>query len=259
MGLINNADLTGSAPVLDSTGSIAGVTHEWHVKTRYYTASIPIWLDEISDIDQWANDFSRPEAREVVQAVGGWIYCVDRASLAQPDDDDSEAIASITKAITAIENVITKACGYGWEGVRLLVATQPASKKSTNVKISAEEWDDLCMEHGFEFVDASATGVNDFGEKVGLERLREALEANEWSGSQDEATTDDALGGLEDEEDEINAELWGLKAALHEVDDEPVEHETQPQKDEALQVDSLEKLMGQALAIKGIVFSYHYA
>ncbi|KAI4189459.1 MAG: hypothetical protein LQ346_005103 [Caloplaca aetnensis] len=44
-----------------------------------------------------------------------------------------------------------------------------------------DEWEDLCREcGGWEWIDIEATGKNEFGEKVGLERLQETLEANEW-------------------------------------------------------------------------------
>ncbi|KAK5010823.1 hypothetical protein LTR28_007530, partial [Elasticomyces elasticus] len=63
-------DLTGTAPALNDTDTIAGLTHSWSAKTAYYTAEVPIWIDEISDISAWEAEFLKPEAKEVVQAVG---------------------------------------------------------------------------------------------------------------------------------------------------------------------------------------------
>lgn len=241
--------MTGSAPIENTDGSLAGTTHEWSLETNYYRTNLSIWLDEISDIDAWTSDFQKPEAKEVVQAIGGWIYGVDKTQLSQPASDASDRF---DKTIKSIEDVITKACGYSWEGVKLAVATSSTKTKTTDSRsILAEEWDDRCMEYGFEFVDAEAQGKNQFGENTGIERLREALEANDWAqiaDDDDDDTTEDAFGGFEEEEHEMSAELWGLKASLMSADDEGDEHD---EDREGLQVDNLEHLMSQALAIKG--------
>ena len=67
-------DLTGSAPDLVSD-STAGLTHTWRLKTRYYTASLPIWIDEIPHVSEWREEFVKPEAREVISVLGAWVYC----------------------------------------------------------------------------------------------------------------------------------------------------------------------------------------
>ena len=107
------------------------------------------------------------------------------------------------------------------------------------------------MEYGFEFVDAEAKGKNDFGENTGLERLREALEANDWSAAVGDDEADEVLEGFDAEEREMNSELWGLKASLLGIDNEVEDGERSMEQDEANQVDGLEHLMSQALAIRG--------
>ena len=67
--------LTGSAPTPDDvSGSCAGLTHEWDVRTAYYNATVPLWIDEIPDVDEWKDEFLKDEARLVVQAVGAGVY-----------------------------------------------------------------------------------------------------------------------------------------------------------------------------------------
>ena len=59
------------------------------------------------------------------------------------------------------------------------------------LQLPIEQWEDLAREcGGWEYIDAEATGTNEFGEKVGMDRLKEALEATEWEGGD---------GGIEDE------------------------------------------------------------
>jgi ATPase subunit of ABC transporter with duplicated ATPase domains len=66
--------LTGSSPAPHASGSCAGLTHEWDVRTAYYNAKVPLWIDEISDVQEWKEEFMKEEAGEVVQAVGAWVY-----------------------------------------------------------------------------------------------------------------------------------------------------------------------------------------
>lgn len=78
--------------------------------------------------------------------------------------------------------------------------------------MGTEEWDDLCRESGrWEYIDGSIgidtagqkARVNEFGEKVGMARVVEALEANEWEGS------GGGVGALgeDDDDDEGDEEL----------------------------------------------------
>ncbi|MGG6496621.1 UNVERIFIED_CONTAM: hypothetical protein NY603_27240, partial [Bacteroidetes bacterium 56_B9] len=71
-------DLTGSAPDPHVDGSTAGLTHEWNAETAYYKANVPIWIDEVSEIQSWKTEFVKAEAKEVVDEVGAWIYCFQR-------------------------------------------------------------------------------------------------------------------------------------------------------------------------------------
>jgi hypothetical protein len=45
------------------------------LKTQYYTAELGIWIDELPDVGAWGEEFKKEEAREVVTAVGAWIFC----------------------------------------------------------------------------------------------------------------------------------------------------------------------------------------
>jgi hypothetical protein len=74
-----------------------------------------------------------------------------------------------------------------------------------------DEWEDLCAEWGLEFVHLSrrAGGLgpaederNEFGERTGIARVREALEANDWAGG-------GMRPGEEGEDGELGAEGKG--------------------------------------------------
>lgn len=174
-------------------------------------------------------DFLRPEAQEVVEAVGAWVYCFSPGV-------DAEV------GMRAIQEVVEKHSEAYVEGTMLAVGMG---------NVREGEWEDRCMDCGFEFVEYAAKGKNEFGEKRGFARVKEALEANEWA----------AKGGEEDgeldcdddfvfDEAEMTAELFGMKAALIGGDEEDEEEKEYTGQRQAGQVDDLNRMMGKLLAIK---------
>lgn len=143
----------------------------------------------------------------------------------------------------AIHDVIERACGFAGDNVCLAVAMPQSTVPY--VQKSSDEWEELCMEYGFEYVDFEATGKNEFGEAVGIQRVREALEAGEWESSADlDFSGDEGFDGtFAAEEAEMNMELFGMKDALHGEDREGELNDNDVQE--------LEVMMKKMVAIKG--------
>jgi hypothetical protein len=240
-------ELTGSAPE-PTSGSAAGLTHEWLLETKYYTATLPIWVDEITDVTEWRTAFTAPEAREVITALGAWIYCF-RKPVTQTD------LSTIKDTMQAIADAIERACGFSGDQVCLAIAMPQST--TPYLDIPSEEWEDICTDTGFEYVDFEKTGKNDFGEKVGLQRVRESLEAAEWdsveglgfANDEDGENGEEGFGGFAEEEAEMNMELFDMKGALHGFGDEEGGEATA--EDEAKEVEELEVMMRKMIAIKG--------
>lgn len=279
--------LTGSAPETrpDAQKSLAGITHSWNLKTAYFTAEIPIWIDEIardpasqvessqatassgdkSDADKagseaspelhdgilaWKSDFLTPDAAEVIRAVGAWVVCFQKPV-------SSKDTHMVQQALKAVSEVIEEACGSMWDGTCLAVAMKQSV--TPHLDLASEEWDNICADHGFEFIDAEGTGKNEYGEKTGVDRVREALEATDWAMDDDFDDVDgfeveaedfeshDLSGNAWDaEQTEMNAELWGLKASLlsrgeDDGDDAGLEEE---------QVEEMSRMMSRLQAAK---------
>ncbi|KAH0381713.1 hypothetical protein KCU92_g6822, partial [Aureobasidium melanogenum] len=241
--LTDETALTGSAPTPDpSTGSLAGVTHEWDIRTAYYTADIPIWIDEITDVEAWKAEFLKPEAKEVVDALGAWIYCFDSSK--QESENAGEEVTISEQAeqtMKAVDEVVKKACGIMWDGTKLAM-----DLTSSNKGKRADAADEICLDFGFDYVHIDAEGKNDYGEKLGLERAKEVLEANEWSALPvDDDDDEDNVGDMDDEQAQMNAELWGMKASLLDPDNDDDEDEGS-----ALQIEGMEQMMSQLMAIR---------
>ncbi|KAI4261414.1 MAG: hypothetical protein L6R42_003390 [Xanthoria sp. 1 TBL-2021] len=208
--------LEGATPEL--TGS------ELPLTTPYYSTTIPIWHDTLcfnpAALENWQNEWSAPEAREVIQSLGAWVVVVRKPPSGQLDGrEDGGSMNDIRNTLTAIHKVIThhqETASDRYTTVDseplLLVVGMPQTLRPL-LEMSNDEWEDLGLDcGGWQWIDSEAKGKNEFGEKLGLERLQEALEANEWDGndlSEDGIDLEKELG-LQDHENTFDDD-FGLE------------------------------------------------
>ncbi|TQS34434.1 hypothetical protein Golomagni_05184 [Golovinomyces magnicellulatus] len=238
-------DLTGSIPSPLSNGEIAGTTHHWAIETNYYSATIPIWLDEMASPLAWSKEFLAPEAREVLQSIGAIIFCFRKPMV--PAD-----LNEIRVCLKCMGKVVKEGCGLMWDGVCFSVAMPQTLTPS--LEISLENWEDMCQEFGFEFIDLGMKGRNQFSgirtgliistELTGLDRLKEALEANDWESSyqpEGELDLDEfeeygdemTASGFQVETAEIGKEMQEMLKAIREdqeIIETPINHENEVEK-----------------------------
>ncbi|KAI5924229.1 hypothetical protein F4810DRAFT_709946 [Camillea tinctor] len=196
-------DLTGTAPEQTST-SLAGSSHNLSLKTAYYTAEVPIWLDLISSPSEWATSFLSLEAKEVLEVLGGVVLV-----FSLPAKSQSEEGQAARELIQEVGKVIKEGLGgWEWDGVSLCLGLGEID--------DIDEWDDCCAQLGMEFVQIRSQSVpsrNEFGEKTGIPRALEALEANDWShASMDDLGSDFAdfeasLDPSKDKDDKEDSDL----------------------------------------------------
>ncbi|OLN86884.1 Uncharacterized protein C19A8.11c [Colletotrichum chlorophyti] len=203
-------DLTGTTPEPAST-SLAGTTHVLALKTSYYAADVPIWLDLVSSPAEWSASFLSEEAKEVLSVLGGLVVVfslptsesttattstgsVATDAIASP----SAPIANNTRAlITEVGKVVREGLGgWGWDGVGLGVGIGEGE---------AEEWEELCAEWGLEFVQV---------QKMGIARVLEALESNDWDAA------DGAPPGIDSDSDDAESSLPRRRRPLADGDDD---------------------------------------
>ncbi|KAL7967952.1 alpha and gamma adaptin binding protein p34 domain-containing protein [Trichoderma sp. SZMC 28014] len=213
-------DLTGSSPE-SSSASLAGITHDLELKTSYYTASIPIWLDIIASPSEWASSFLSEEAREVLAVLGGLVlvFAIPNEKPAVLTQDDQPP-----SLIRHVGSVVQKGLGgWEWDGVRLAIGIGEGD---------ADEWDELCVEAGLEFIQLKSGQMekNEYGEKTGIPRVREALESNDWEqldggdalSDFDEAHSDQAEGAEDFDPESLDfgvdrSDFEGLRMAIWET------------------------------------------
>ena len=178
-----------------SKTTTAGLVHELNLNTRYYRATVPIWIDEAPDLPVWRGDFLSPDASDVVKAVGAWIVVFEKTKMGWE---------SARALMGAIKEAVATAYGGEdvWDGCLLCVG-MPAKHDAIQQHEGAlstiyEEWEDDAFDLGFELVDGEIDQKdgktrNNAGELRGVARLTEALEANEWENVDD---IDEAAFGL---------------------------------------------------------------
>ncbi|KAL8842130.1 MAG: hypothetical protein Q9176_002822 [Flavoplaca citrina] len=230
--------------------------------------SIPIWNDKIAAnpaaLDDWQNEWSAPEAGEVVKSIGAWVVVVRKPASKQPDGgEDGRSLDDIRDTLSAIHKVIihhqeTSSDRYTTvdnEPLLLLIG-MPQPLRPLH-EMSNDQWEDLGLDcGGWQWIDSEAKGKNEFGENLGLERLKEALEANEWDGGgglgADELDLEEELGlrEHEDTEDDIELERDGV-AGLREAILEGHASEEEYTEGDA-QVEELESMMLKMQAIRGL-------
>ncbi|KAI1319254.1 hypothetical protein F5Y16DRAFT_391122 [Xylariaceae sp. FL0255] len=184
-------DLTGSIPEQTST-SLAGTTHNLSLNTAYYKATIPIWIDLVASPSEWAASFLSPDAKEVLDVLGGLIIIFALPTM--PDSDESTAAKDLIRQVGKV--VKDGLGGWSWDGVSLCLGVGEID--------DVDVWEDVCAEAGLEFVQVRSGGAtdkrNEFGEKTGISRALEALEANDWANATD-------LGDLESDLDDFEQQF----------------------------------------------------
>lgn len=146
-------DLTGTAPE-PTADTLAGVTHMLTLKTAYYNASVPIWLDLISAPAEWSASFLASEAKEVLDVLGGLVLVFPLPM--KPDTDEGRAARELIQHVGKV--VQDGLGGWAWDGVSLCLGVGEIDQ--------VDEWDECAAAAGLEFVQIRAQASetrNEFG------------------------------------------------------------------------------------------------
>ena len=84
--------------------------------------------------------------------LGAYIVCFRRPV-------DKEALENVKELFEGVQKVV-KGSGYGWDGVCLAVAMPQSITPA--LEMAEDDWEDLCGDYGFEFVDSESKGKNQY-------------------------------------------------------------------------------------------------
>jgi len=93
----------------------------------------------------------------VLTVLGAFIVCFRK-----PINEDD--LRGVKELLEKLGEVVKEGCGYAWDGVCLAVAMPQST--SPCLERTSEEWEDICQESGFEFVDFEAKGRNEYSGKM---------------------------------------------------------------------------------------------
>ncbi|EEY20421.1 conserved hypothetical protein [Verticillium alfalfae VaMs.102] len=258
--------LTGTTPepstAASATPSLAGTSHVLPLTTSYYTATVPVWLDLVADAtatatdtdgadadadEDWAATFLAPEARESsTRSAVSSSCCLWRAASRLRGGSSSRSVASSGRA----------SGGGGGTGSGSLSVSVPAAggPRGRRRRRRSRASGRIC---------AAPRGWK----KMGIHRVLEALEANDWDQGDIPSDLEDELGGLEDGRDDPEsldfgvdrADFEGLRQAIWGLDTEPRAEgdgeargsgaQAEP-LDEAAEVEKLESMMRKLQAVR---------
>ncbi|CAG8595620.1 15980_t:CDS:2 [Cetraspora pellucida] len=144
----------------------AGKRVPWKIATKYYTAQVEFWIDETVQKDLADAEVIKGYENEEsgIGNVVDAILFVFRKDQPSTFDD----IHVYLPFIRIYEPSIILAIGTG----------KIDANKSHEDEDAFENW---CLENGFEYVDAEEEEQEN-GERVGLNRILEALQSNMWEG-----------------------------------------------------------------------------
>lgn len=168
--------------------SHSGILYKHDFSTQYYKIKLNLLVEEFPEtrdrietqtederyesLVAWFNEFKGEEFKELREALDGFIFTINI------DQDSIEYLEKCCEIIHKIRNQLNEDVGQ-WDGL-LIVAGVVESSHNQNLE-KAEQIEDLLITYGFEFVDLSKRGYNEYKEKLGEDRLLEIFESHEWS------------------------------------------------------------------------------
>lgn len=172
--LTSSTDLTGTHPE-SAQLSLAGTTHDLDIKTPYYSATVPIWLDLITTPTEWAGTFLSDEAKEVLEVLGGVVavFAIPPSTSQSSTQDDS-----VKALIKEVGRVVKEGLGgWEWDGVSLAVGVGEVSHLD-----DLDVWDEICGDAGLEFVHVASSASEDARNEFGGEWTTPFRAGNEAKG-----------------------------------------------------------------------------
>ncbi|CAH2353820.1 putative increased recombination centers protein 6 [[Candida] railenensis] len=165
---------------VEHNDSHSGLIVPFELSTAYYNVNGKLLIDEypasreglhlmkqneiLSSLRSWGKEFTSDETKELRECLEGLVFCIDAAK------STVDYIESSLEELSRIRSTLDEESVDGmWPGFLAVVSPQDDN-----------DIEDLSIAHGFEFISISSSGVNEFKDKVGKERLKELFETHEW-------------------------------------------------------------------------------
>lgn len=157
----------------------SGLVYQHTITTKYFTANINILVEEYPNsrkktlapgeilhyLQTFSTEFAKDEFKDLRDELDGIVFTID---LDQFKDMD------LNLALQQFENV--KNLFQDQDLFYAVVGNCPNHSSE-----ALEEIEDEIIQFGFEFLDISKLGINEFKERIGKDRLLELFESHDWA------------------------------------------------------------------------------
>ncbi|KAI5953034.1 IRC6 [Candida theae] len=181
--LISRGDANSARSIVQDE-SHSGIIQTTSLTTKYYTVKLKLMIDEypskrtssitddeyISALQEWKRDFFTEEMGELREALDGIIFTYNMNTHPQFLPNLLLEVDEIRAKLEQLDN---------WDGFLSVVGTVPFGEAVELYKMDAIE--DEVITHGIEFINFEKSGINEYKERVGRDRLLELFETHGWS------------------------------------------------------------------------------
>ena len=161
-----------------SSKSHSGLVYQHAIETKYFKAMINLLIEEYPetrdfppterDLAAFVDEIGKPEYQDLRDDLDGILFTIDLKTAADTARDTQKLRLKQFERIRAL---------FGDQELFYAVVGNAHNLAAETV----ERLEDEIMQYGFEFVDTNASGINEFREKLGPDRLVEILESHEWT------------------------------------------------------------------------------
>ncbi|KAL9544320.1 hypothetical protein MBANPS3_007696 [Mucor bainieri] len=235
----------------DTNGDLVGVCIPYEIDTKYYTAKVDFWLDEIDKATEKETIKAYCEKdTEISKVIDAFVFIFDKKEY-QPS-----SFNTVKEWLPFLDQAEP--------GIRLCIGT--SSNQPLDMEVDAEI-NDWCLSNSFDYVDMDEKTDIPM-DKVGIELALEIIQTNFWDGM-----VKKNVSGIAEDEDLLN-DLRELKLAQDrdilklgdgddddddekEIEDMPTQHEIDKMRDELFGdidgEDGLDKAFEAIQAMRGSI------
>lgn len=166
-----------------SSDSHSGIIQTCSLSTKYYSINLKLMIDEypsnrnnsasvdeyIKELNEWKGDFFTDEMEELRDALDGIIFTFNM--------NIDQFLPNLLNEVDDIRAQLELL--PSWDGFLAIVGTVPLGEGVELYKMDAIE--DEIITHGIEFINLEKSGINEYRERVGKDRLVELFETHDWS------------------------------------------------------------------------------
>ncbi|WBW73306.1 clathrin coat adaptor Irc6 [Schizosaccharomyces osmophilus] len=157
--------LTGTLPsglnLTSNETSHAGLSHEYTLKNKYFQKEVGLWIDEYTNLEETLEAYASEDAKEVINAIGAIIY----------------TFRSYEPQEWSLWNTFS-------ENLKNPIPIVGLHMDTSSMVVPPDS-------PYLEYVAFFQTGKNEFGEKLGLERVLEIFDCCEWDFDSNENVSED--------------------------------------------------------------------